>query len=196
MTESSVSLCPVCLKGLYQVRQGVIPVIHLSLGLLDTQPIQLLAEFPEAFQFRKPPWAAHQSAPTQITLTVQPLPPAPEFTCLLHSLLSLIYGFCTTSTDKESSVIQEQLLSRSLKKGVLKGYPSNRTNCLVHTLTIKVSIKSIVLYYEVTQPMPFLFLLCPKDYTSRDDKSPGKAITNNLNTESFNTVFNKMNSFQ
>lgn len=96
---------------------------------------------------------------------------------------------------KNHLLFKEQLLSYSLKRGVLKGYPSHRTNCLVHTLTIKMSIKSIVLYYEVTQPIPFLFLLCPKDYTSRDDKSARKAITNNLNTELFNTVFNNMNSF-
>lgn len=118
------------------------------------------------------------------------------------SLLAYFTGYFLSFTDsaqhqeiKNHLLFKEQLLSCSLKRDVLKGYPSHRINCLVYILTIKMSIKSIVLYYEVTQPMPFLFLLCPKDHISGDDKSPRKAITNNLNTELFKTMFNKMNSF-
>lgn len=189
-------LCHVlCLKGLYQ--QGVIPVTHFSLGLLDTpQPIHLLMEFPEGFSVQESPLGSTLECSTTDHADSCSLSPQHP------SLLAYFTGYFLSFTDsaqhqeiKNHLLFKEQLLSCSLKRDVLKGYPSHRINCLVYILTIKMSIKSIVLYYEVTQPMPFLFLLCPKDHISGDDKSPRKAITNNLNTELFKTVFNKMNSF-
>ena len=98
---------------------------------------------------------------------------------------------------KNHLLFKERLLSCNLKIGVLKAYPSHRTNCLVHILTIKMQVKSTVLYYEVTEQCHFLLLLCAKDYTLGENKSPRKVTTNNLsvNTELFNNVFSKTKSF-